>query len=83
MAAKSNNSVMRRSEQDPNSAQGANAAARREHPSPTRQWITDQVRRMYNEVVNEPLPDSFKDLLAKLDDDEKVPEPKSAKEPGN
>ncbi|WP_235522941.1 NepR family anti-sigma factor [Novosphingobium sp. Leaf2] len=28
------------------------------------------LRKLYNSVVQEPLPDSFKDLLQKLDDDE-------------
>ena len=28
------------------------------------------LRQLYNSVVEEPLPDSFKDLLAKLDDGE-------------
>lgn len=27
------------------------------------------LRKLYNSVVEEPLPDSFKDLLKKLDDD--------------
>lgn len=27
------------------------------------------LRQLYNSVVDEPLPDSFKDLLSKLDDD--------------
>ncbi len=29
------------------------------------------LRQLYDSVVEEPLPDSFKDLLAKLDDDKK------------
>ncbi|HKR91408.1 NepR family anti-sigma factor [Novosphingobium sp.] len=28
----------------------------------------DGLRKLYNSVVEEPLPDSFKDLLKKLDD---------------
>lgn len=28
----------------------------------------DGLRKLYDSVVDEPLPDSFKDLLAKLDD---------------
>ncbi|MEL7730238.1 NepR family anti-sigma factor [Citromicrobium bathyomarinum] len=31
------------------------------------QW-TDSLRSMYDSVVDEPIPDSFKDLLAQLDD---------------
>lgn len=30
------------------------------------EWA-DGLRQLYNSVVDEPLPDSFKDLLAKLD----------------
>ena len=29
----------------------------------------DGLRQLYDSVVNEPLPDNFKDLLAKLDDE--------------
>lgn len=32
------------------------------------EWA-DGLRQLYNSVVDEPLPDSFKDLLSKLDDD--------------
>ena len=31
------------------------------------EWA-DGLRQLYNSVVDEPLPDSFKDLLSKLDD---------------
>lgn len=31
------------------------------------EWA-DGLRQLYNSVVEEPLPDSFKDLLSKLDD---------------
>ena len=34
------------------------------------QW-TSGLRRIYDSVLEEPLPDSFKDLLSKLDDDGK------------
>ncbi|BBC74389.1 conserved hypothetical protein [Altererythrobacter sp. B11] len=44
--------------------QGATTAA----PQP--QWAKG-LKQLYNSVVDEPLPDSFKDLLAKLDDDGK------------
>ena len=30
----------------------------------------DGLRQLYDSVVNEPLPDNFKDLLSKLDDQE-------------
>lgn len=32
-----------------------------------RQWITNEMRRLYNDVVNEPLPASFKDLIDQLE----------------
>lgn len=32
------------------------------------EW-TNGLRKFYDSVVDEPLPDSFKDLLSKLDDD--------------
>lgn len=34
------------------------------------EW-TNSLRRLYNSVVEEPLPDSFADLIAKLDADDK------------
>lgn len=37
-------------------------------PSP--EWA-DGLRQLYDSVVNEPLPDSFADLLSKLDDNSK------------
>lgn len=33
------------------------------------EWA-DGLKRLYDSVIEEPLPDSFKDLLARLDDDE-------------
>lgn len=33
----------------------------------------DGLRQLYDSVVDEPLPDSFKDLLSKLDDAEERP----------
>ncbi len=33
------------------------------------EW-TGGLKKLYNSVVDEPLPDSFKDLLSKLDQDE-------------
>lgn len=30
------------------------------------------LKRLYNSVVEEPLPDSFKELLSRLDDDEQT-----------
>ncbi|WP_183030124.1 NepR family anti-sigma factor [Altericroceibacterium spongiae] len=34
------------------------------------EWASG-LKQLYNSVVNEPLPDNFKDLLAKLDDGDK------------
>nr|WP_298930752.1 NepR family anti-sigma factor [uncultured Erythrobacter sp.] len=34
----------------------------------TPEWANG-LRQLYDSVVDEPIPDSFKDLLAKLDDD--------------
>jgi hypothetical protein len=33
-------------------------------------WIGRELRRVYDEAVNEPLPDRLKDLLSKLQEDE-------------
>ena len=39
--------------------------SRRQTPQP--EWASG-LKRLYNSVVEEPLPDSFADLIAKLDD---------------
>lgn len=36
-------------------------------PASEKQW-SDGLKRMYDSVVEEPLPDSLKDLLSRLDD---------------
>ena len=36
-------------------------------PEPKPEWA-DGLQKLYKSVVDEPLPDSFKDLLSKLDD---------------
>ena len=41
-----------------------NTASRSREPQP--EW-TKGLKRLYNSVVEEPLPDSFADLIAKLD----------------
>jgi hypothetical protein len=41
------------------------AERRRQTPQP--EWASG-LKRLYNSVVEEPLPDSFADLIAKLDD---------------
>lgn len=46
----------------------AGPAEKAETPKPgDPQWTTG-LKRLYDSVVDEPLPDSFKDLLSKLDD---------------
>lgn len=47
---------------DADAAKGSKSAL--EQP----QWA-DGLKQLYDSVVDEPLPDSFKDLLSKLDDD--------------
>lgn len=37
-------------------------------PKPSPQWASG-LKQLYDSVVEEDLPDSFKDLLSKLDDD--------------
>ena len=46
-----------------NDKAGGNAAASQDDP----EWA-DGLKKLYNSVVDEPLPDMFKDLLSKLDD---------------
>jgi hypothetical protein len=42
-----------------------------EAPLPDRgDWIGLELRKVYNQTLNEPLPDRLKDLLSKLQDDE-------------
>jgi hypothetical protein len=49
--------------------QTSGGAPETESEAPEPQWA-DGLRKLYDSVVEEPLPDSFKDLLAKLDDDQ-------------
>lgn len=46
---------------------GGKAAGTGHEPGARPQWA-DSLRTMYDKVVDEPIPDSFKDLLAKLDE---------------
>lgn len=46
---------------------GARAAAQAKGKQP--EWA-DGLKRLYDSVVEEPLPDAFKDLLSRLDDDQ-------------
>lgn len=44
------------------------------------QWLGDKLRQVYDDVVNEPLPDAFGDLLNQLDDaDRKKPKNDNSK----
>ena len=54
--AKSKDSIM---------SPGHNPSDHRQAPQP--EWARG-LKRLYNSVVEEPLPDSFADLIAKLDD---------------
>ena len=45
-------------------------ANQREGKKPRPEWA-DGLRQLYDSVVNEPLPDTFADLIAKLDESEK------------
>lgn len=47
--------------------QGPGSRNKRAPGSPA--W-TDGLKQLYDEVVDEPLPDAFKDLLAQLDDED-------------
>ena len=49
-------------------AKGSSKSDRKEERDP--QW-TSSLKNLYESVVHEPLPDTLKDLLAKLDDDRK------------
>lgn len=46
---------------------GQAAAAGQHGAKPEKPEWADGLRQLYDSVVNEPLPDTFKDLLAKLD----------------
>jgi hypothetical protein len=43
----------------------------REAKGPRAPEWTDGLKRLYDSVVEEPLPDSFKELLSRLDDESK------------
>ena len=46
----------------------SDAAARESESSKDAPAWTDGLKQLYDSVVDEPLPDAFKDLLAQLDD---------------
>ena len=52
------------------STHDARLKSEREGPTKDPEW-TSGLKRLYNSVLEEPMPDSFKDLLARLDDDQK------------
>jgi hypothetical protein len=66
MSRSQNQLPVRHAEREPNSDL-SRAEDRLPQMSAARQWITNEMRRLYNDVVNEPLPESFKDLVNKLD----------------
>lgn len=45
-------------------------APAREPKRPRPEWV-DGLKQLYDSVVNEPLPDSFADLISKLDETDK------------
>lgn len=75
MSRRQNQSPLRQPEGE--SAYGQTGAGdAKAPPSAARQWITNEMRRLYNDVVREPLPDSFKHLIDKLDSGEEPEAPK-------
>ncbi len=50
------------------------------NPAETPAW-TSGLKQLYDSVVDEPLPDQFKDLLAQLDETDSNPEAGSASDP--
>jgi hypothetical protein len=49
----------------------SSGAAEGKPAAPTYDWLGPSLRRMYDEVLNEPIPDSFVDLLQQLYDRQK------------
>jgi hypothetical protein len=43
-------------------------------PEPVPEWLGNRLRRMFTEVMDEPVPDEFKALLKQLEDKEKEKE---------
>ncbi|WP_114521588.1 NepR family anti-sigma factor [Altererythrobacter sp. ZODW24] len=52
---------------EPSAAKRSAEAVQGKKPAAQPDWANG-LRQLYDQVVEEPLPDSFKDLLAKLDD---------------
>lgn len=40
-------------------------------PEPVPEWLGNRLRRMFTDVMDEPVPDEFKALLQQLEDKEK------------
>ena len=40
-------------------------------PEQVPEWLGNRLRRMFNDVMNEPVPDEFKALLKQLEDKER------------
>jgi len=61
------------STRDPSSGRREGAGRDKAHSGrrEKREWIGRQLRSVYDEVVQEPIPDSLKDLLTRLDSSEK------------
>ena len=55
------------------SEQSSAAGGKRKAPADYK-WVGSQVRRMYDSVLNEPVPKSFTDLLKQAYDGKKTPE---------
>jgi hypothetical protein len=66
MTSMQNKPSLRQSDSAASYADGP-AAERPAQFSAARQWISNEMRRLYNEVVNEPLPPSFQELIEKLE----------------
>ena len=41
------------------------------NPEPVPEWLTGRLRRMFSDVMDEPVPDEFKALLKQLEDKER------------
>lgn len=71
------------SEHDPHKRRkdGANASDAGVNPDDAPAW-TSGLKQLYDSVVDEPLPDAFKDLLAQFDTADDGPDTKSGSDSG-
>jgi hypothetical protein len=51
----------------------AAAALENTSPDPVPDWLSGRLRRMFTDVMDEPVPDEFKALLKQLEDKERGP----------